>query len=457
MRSTPIFLALLAGLATAARAEETLPATLAGFAALPALTLALPPADAPRDALVSGKFAAGPTRVDAPMSVIGDTGPAQGSRPTGIAFPFIGQPVQGFSGLAMTPAADGSVYVLTDNGFGTKANSSDALLVFHRVALDWATGKVALKQAIYLRDPDRILPFRIVNDGSEARYLTGADLDPESIQVIGDSVWIGEELGPWLVRATLDGRVTGIFATAIDGKPVKSPDNPALSIPAAPVKDWQSARSGGFEGMGLNPETGMLWALLEKPLVGEDGKPAGNLLPLLEFDPRTGGWTGKRLSFPLGEGAASIGDLNFIDGHRALVIERDNGEGDAAQACPEGKPAPDCYPVPAKVKRIVLIDIAKADAEGRVARLASIDLLAIADPDGKGAAAMGGHEGGAEGKSFSFPFVTIENVMKVDDSHILVINDNNLPFSTGRSPDRAADNEVLLLSVPELLSTGIGG
>jgi hypothetical protein len=33
---------------------------------------------------------------------------------------------------------------------------------------------------------------------------------------------------------------------------------------------------------------------------------------------------------------------------------------------------------------------------------------------------------------FGFPFFTIENVAMVDADHIIVGNDNNLPFSTGR-------------------------
>ncbi|MCE2922807.1 MAG: hypothetical protein LW837_23065, partial [Roseomonas sp.] len=50
-----------------ALADQRFEATLAGHAILPAFTMALPPADAPRDALVSGKFAGpGNLRVDAP-------------------------------------------------------------------------------------------------------------------------------------------------------------------------------------------------------------------------------------------------------------------------------------------------------------------------------------------------------------------------------------------------------
>jgi hypothetical protein len=53
---------------------------------------------------------------------------------------------------------------------------------------------------------------------------------------------------------------------------------------------------------------------------------------------------------------------------------------------------------------------------------------------------------------FTFPFFTIEDVMKVDDTHIMVADDNNLPFSSGRKLDAAADNEFILLDVADLLA-----
>ena len=51
----------------------------------------------------------------------------------------------------------------------------------------------------------------------------------------------------------------------------------------------------------------------------------------------------------------------------------------------------------------------------------------------------------------TFPFFTIENVDIVDDRHIIVGNDNNLPFSSSRDPNRADDNEFILLEVEALL------
>lgn len=55
------------------------------------------------------------------------------------------------------------------------------------------------------------------------------------------------------------------------------------------------------------------------------------------------------------------------------------------------------------------------------------------------------------GGVYTFPFFTIENVDIVDERHIIVGNDNNLPFSSSREPNRADDNEFVLLEVEALL------
>jgi hypothetical protein len=377
---------------------------------------------------------------------MGDTGAAHGKRPTGIMLPFKGQPMQGLSGFAMTQAEDGSVYVLTDNGFGSKANSPDAMLFFHRVLPDFATGTVEVKETIFLRDPDFKVPFRIAYEGTVARYLTGADFDTESIQVLNGEVWIGEEFGPYIIQATLDGRVLAVTPTMMGETVLKSPDSVGISAVSVTGKDWTVQRSGGYEGMALQPGTNLLWGMLEKPLLGEDGKPEGTFLRALAFDPAKGEWTGAGFKFALAEGATAIGDFNFIDETRALVIERDNGEGLAALKC-AGDPMPDCFPAPAMLKRIVLIDTASVDADGFVRRIGHVDLMNIADPEGKARLETAGGVAG----TFTFPFFTIENVMKVDDTHIMVAVDNNLPYSSGRALDKAADNEFVLLSVPELL------
>lgn len=435
-------------IAASALAETTFPAVLKGQAVLPALTLIDPPADAPADARVSGKFT-GAARNDVAESVAGDTGAMHGKRLTGLNLPFNGQPLQGFSGFAMQQAEDGSTYVLTDNGFGTKLNSPDALLFFSRIMPDFTSGKVEVKETVFLHDPDRKVPFRIAYEGSDSRYLTGADFDPESLQIINGEVWIGEEFGPFLIRATLDGKVLAVYPTMQGEEVIKSVDNPANSGTSVVGKDWIVPRSGGYEGMAHQPGTPLLWAMLEKPVMTAEGQPEGAFLRVMAFDTAAEKWTGQGFKFRLAEGATAIGDFNFIDETRALVIERDNGEGDPSLKC-AGDPAPDCFPLPALVKNVVLIDTASVDAEGFVRRIGHIDLMDIADPEGvnrqetQAARDLTGNH--------TFPFFTIEDVMRVNDTQIMVANDNNLPFSSGRKLDTAADNEVILLDVAEMLS-----
>ena len=85
-------------------------------------------------------------------------------------------------------------------------------------------------------------------------------------------------------------------------------------------------------------------------------------------------------------------------------------------------------------------------AERPVRKIGYIDLMKIADPDGKA-------KKGTKDGVFTFPFFTIENVDVVDRANgvIVVGNDNNLPFSSSRDPKKADDNELVLLSVKELL------
>ena len=78
----------------AAIADEHL-AKLAGHVIVPAATFIDPPADAPADLKLSGKFATGPKRVEVPGSVEGKSR----GRPTGLKVPFKGQPIQGHSGI----------------------------------------------------------------------------------------------------------------------------------------------------------------------------------------------------------------------------------------------------------------------------------------------------------------------------------------------------------------------
>jgi hypothetical protein len=433
-----------------ASAQTKFPATLEGHAVLPAMTLVPPPADAPQELQISGRYAGPPgQRVDTPESVqaFSALSDKAAPRPTGLSLPLKGQPVQGMSGIKNLK--DGSFLTITDNGFGSKANSPDAMLMFHVLKPDWKSGAVERVSTTFLHDPDRKVPFRIVNENTPKRYLTGGDFDLESVQPIGDALWFGEEFGPYLIKTDKSGKVLQIFETKVDGKVVRSPDHPAVVMPGVPgpVK-FEVRRSKGFEGMAASPDGKFLYPLLEGPLVTEAGeleaKDGKRFLRILEFDTAKGEYTGKSYKYALEAPANSIGDFNMIDANTGLIIERDDTEGDAAQACAAGAPKPDCFNVPAKFKRIYKVDLAQADADGFVKKVGYIDLMDIQDPN------KVARQGGKDGK-LTFPFFTIENVDLVDGDRIIVGNDNNLPFSSGRTLGKSDDNELILLKVTDLL------
>ena len=448
---------LLAASATAlllaafpASAQTRYPATLEGHAILPAMTLVPAPADAPQELQISGRYA-GPAgqRVDTPESVqaFSALSDKAAPRPTGLSLPLKGQAVQGLSGIKNMK--DGTFLTLTDNGFGSKANSPDSMLMFHVVKPDWKSGAVERVSTTFLSDPDRKVPFRIVNENTPRRYLTGGDFDLESVQPIGDFLYFGEEFGPYLIKTDKSGKVLQIFETKVDGKVVRSPDHPAMTMPAAPgpVK-FEVRRSKGFEGMAASPDGKFLYPLLEGPLVTESGemeaRDGKRFLRILEFDVAKGEYTGRSFKYALEAPANAIGDFNLIDASSGLIIERDDTEGDAAQACKDGAVKADCFNAPAKFKRIYKIDLGQADADGFVKKVGYIDLMDIQDPNKVARA-------GAKDGKFTFPFFTIENVDIVDSTHIVVGNDNNLPFSSSRDPNKADDNELVLLEVGELL------
>ncbi|WP_084367842.1 esterase-like activity of phytase family protein [Rhizobium sp. RU36D] len=435
--------------AAGAHAEEkTFAAKLVGQAILPANTVVAAPADAPSYLKTSGKF----TTADRKRTEALGTVPGKdGARVTDVKLPLDGQPVQGFSGIKTM--ADGTFWTLSDNGFGGKANSSDAMLFLHQMKFDWAANKAEVVKNLFLSDPNKLAPFPIAMEGSDSRYLTGADFDIESIQPVADGFWIGEEFGPYLLKFDLEGRLTDVVGTMVDGKPVLSPDHPTLQVqanPAAKAPVFNLKRSGGYEGLAMSKDGSKLYGLLEGPLFLEDGsveKVDGlTALRVIEFDVASTAWTGRSWLYPLSEGGEAIGDFNMIDATTALVIERDNGAGTADKACADPKqPKPDCFNNPSKHKRIYKIEMSDANVGKSVRKIGYIDLLDIKDPDNKKLA-------GSKDGVYDMPFVTIENVDVVDATHIVVGNDNNLPFSAGRAVDKADNNEFSLLEVGEFLS-----
>jgi hypothetical protein len=441
-----LMLVLLASpLSALAQSPAAFPATLAGHVVMPAKSFVAAPKDAPQDLQVSGKFSNG-QRTEALGTVEG----MSGGRPTGVSLPFKGQPLQGHSGIKKM--ADGTFWILTDNGFGAKANSPDSMLYLNHYKVDFKGGTMKKLETVFLHDPDKKVPFRVVHEGTKKRYLTGSDFDTESFQFAGGALWIGDEFGPYLIKADLKGKVLAVFETLVDGKVVRSPDHPAVTTPGAPggAVDFQVKRSKGFEGMASSKDGSKLYALLEGPVWNAEAKDyervAGKeALRVLEFDVQAGKWSGRSWMYPLEANGNAIGDFNMIDGTTGLIIERDNGEGTADKACPEGQKRTDCFHDIAKFKRVYKIEMTDANMGGPVRKVGYIDLLNIADPNKLARKPL--NEG-----VLKFPFFTIENVDVVDATHIVVGNDNNLPFSTSREPNKADDNELILLEVGELLN-----
>jgi hypothetical protein len=369
---------LALAMATPAMATPSRPdfdrATLTGFASLPALTFV--PNSEPSGAQIG-------------------TAPVNGVTP-----PFTGQPVQGFSGVVRRD--DGTFDVLSDNGYGSKANSADFLLRVHRVKPSFQSGKVEVLGGFNLSDPDGHVTWPLARSD---RKLTGADFDVESIlRGFDGTYWIGDEFGPFLLHFSPSGK---LLEAPISLPDVKAPENPFLNGGQPNL-----AGSKGFEGMARSVDGRTLYPLLEGTVAGD---PAGTLR-INEFNLRKRAYTGKRWIYQLDSPSNAIGDMIAVDSHRFLVIERDNLQGDQA-----------------KTKRIYMVDT----RDQNLRKTLVADLLNLANPRG-----LGGF-----GEAFRFPFQTIEDVVILDDRTLGVLNDNNFPFSAGRTAGKPDNNEFITVQL----------
>ena len=349
---------------------------------------------------------------------------------------FRAQPVQGFSSI--WPDTDGWFWALSDNGFGSKRNSPDYLLRIYRVRPVFEEKRVDVDEAfVQLRDPDRRVPFHIVNENTTDRLLTGADFDPESMIRLGDGTfWIGDEFGPFLLHVAGDGRLLG---PPVEAPGVRSPDNPLLAAADAGQSSAATVRrSRGFEGLALNAPDGSLFALLEAGLVSDEGKSTR----LLEFNPQARAFTGRTWSIPLEQPGHSLTELVGVGtisepadkSYRFLAIERDEGHG--AEARFKKVYYLDMlderlfHPSPGRLQTVVKHGRAPSPS-------ALVDLLFIEDPDRL--ATSGGR--------FTFPYITTEAVWPLAEQALLLVNDNNYPATGGRLEGQRDQTEFIRLRV----------
>jgi len=291
-------------------------------------------------------------------------GPISGTQlpPTtvnGVTPPFPGQPIPGFS--AVIPATPGdrsgtSLLAMPDNGFGAKTNSADFLLRAYFIEPDYrigahpraGDGEVTIHGFLQFRDPDRHVPFPIVNDSAADRPLTGADFDIESLarDARGD-LWIGDEFGPYLVHTDRTGRVLEAPIPLPDG--TKSPQSPDLQPGEAPTLP----ASRGFEAMAVSEDGWALYPILEGAKIND---PDQRRRIAYEFDVRAGRYTERTWAFRVETPELVLGDAAVLRGRRLVLIERDNFEG-----------------TDARVKRLVVTDLDTVNADGYLPRRTALD------------------------------------------------------------------------------------
>jgi glycerophosphoryl diester phosphodiesterase len=391
---------------------------LVGFAILPADTFA--------DGPPSGQFDGSGAKADKPR--------------------FDKQPVQGFSAVQFGPK-EGTYWVMGDNGFGGKFNSPDYLLRLYQITpsaktADGGDGSVKVdKTFIQLRDPDKKVPFLIANESTKDRLLTGWDFDIESFVVASDgTLWIGDEFGPYLLHFDATGKLLDAPYPTPDYSPgkdpaqdfVRSPNNPAvLAASPGPGQPSRATLGGskGYEGLATNPARTTAYALLEGSTISD----TAGLLRIHEFDLTAKKFITLTGYYKLEDPANAIGDFAVVNDDEYLVIERDNGAGETA-----------------KFKRIYKVNLSEKDEDSIVAKTLVADLMAIADPDKLAPSTKDG--------KFTFPFVTIEDVLVLDSTTLLVANDNNYPGTGGRGKDVKDNNELIWLKLPDplKLAEGIG-
>ncbi|MBL9167671.1 MAG: esterase-like activity of phytase family protein [Verrucomicrobiales bacterium] len=374
--------------------------------------------------LPGATFAAGPT---SGQFIVGTNG---------VATPFVGQqPVQGFSGIL--DDGNGGYLVLTDNGFGAKANSADSLLRFHNVTVDFKTasggsGTVVYKGNVTLSDPDRKINFPIVADQAfypngatnvpvdatitAGRLLTGADFDLESFRRAADGTfWFGEEFGPFLLHTDAQGKV---LEAPIPLPGIQSPSNPLLGGQTANLPN-----SRGFEGMAISADGLKLYPILEGPLTTD---PDQRKLIIFEFDTVTKSYTDRRLFYKMDSARARgnhIGDFSPVGQNKFVLTETDLAD------------------APSGVKRLFLLDLNRVDSSGFVAKTLLVDLLRIPDPNHLASPV----------NEYPMPFSTIESLILTAADELLILNDNNYPFSAGRIPGVADNEEFIRIKFPQPL------
>ncbi|MEM6433776.1 MAG: glycerophosphodiester phosphodiesterase family protein [Cyanobacteria bacterium P01_D01_bin.115] len=297
----------------------------------------------------------------------------------------------------------------------------------------YAEGAGPWKNNILLREP---LETPVDGNGDGAAEIT-TQLTGEITSFINDAHTAGLQVHPYTLRdeerfLTLnpDGtpQTTGeefeqLIEIGADGFFTDFPETGRIVLEQfLTVEENANIRgSRGYEGMAFSPDRATLYPMLEGTVFGDPEA----ALRIYEFDVADAAFEGLVGLYQMDAPNHAIGDLTPINDDEFLVIERDGGQGDAAE-----------------FKKVFQIDLSQIDADGFVSKAEVVDLLNIDDPD----------DLNQDGETtFTFPFVTIEDVLVLNEQTILVANDNNYPFSVGRGPD-IDNNEIIQIQLEQTLA-----
>lgn len=295
----------------------------------------------------------------------------------------------------------------------------------------YADGLGPWKNSILLREP---LATPVDGDGDGIAEIT-MQLTGEIFPLIDFAHNAGLQVHPYTLRdeeqfLTLDAdgnpQTTGdefrqLIEIGADGFFTDFPETGRIVLEQYETAEEFANLSGsrGYEGMAFSPDRLTLYPMLEGTVFGD---PVGSLR-IYEFDVTTRSFVDIVGLYQMEAPNHAIGDFTPINENEYLVIERDNNQGAGAE-----------------FKKIFKVDLSQVDEDGFVEKTEVVDLLSIADPNDLN---------GDGDTTFTFPFVTIEDVLVIDESTILVANDNNYPFSIGRdfSGQEIDNNEIILIGL----------